>query len=371
MVVNAAELEEVQEYLARLDADPAVLEGGVRNTDLVRFAQEHELSDDQLAQLVTLVEERGIDVGDGAETELDAVVRPTAPQESLTAALARAKASVRPQTTDSLQLFLKEIGRVPLLTAKQEVELAQAYEGGSQRAKQQMIEANLRLVVSIAKHYRGQGLGFLDLIQEGTIGLVRAVEKFDWRKGFKFSTYATWWIRQAVARALADKGRTIRMPVHVVEKVNRIGRTERRLVAELGREPTLAEVADVLEMPLDEVEQIKHSMQAPMSLDRPVGDDEDSEFGQFVADETATSPEDSASQEARAETLRRVLQSLSQRERRVLELRYGLAGEHPRTLDEVGREFGVTRERIRQIENQALRKLEALGEAQALRDFAA
>jgi len=369
MLVNASELEEVQEYLARLDGDTAALESGVAHTDLLRFSQENELSDDQLAQLVGLVEERGIEVHDAGETELEPA-RP-APQDSLSAALARARATVKPQTTDSLQLYLKEIGRVPLLTAKQEVELAQAFEGGSERAKQQMIEANLRLVVSIAKHYRGQGLSFLDLIQEGTIGLVRAVEKFDWRKGFKFSTYATWWIRQAVARALADKGRTIRMPVHVVEKVNRIGRTERRLVSELGREPSLAEIATELDMPLDEVEQIKHSMQAPMSLDRPVGDDEDSEFGQFVADTTAPAPEDHASDDARADTLRRVLLSLSQRERRVLELRYGLAGEHPRTLDEVGREFGVTRERIRQIENQALRKLEALGEAQALRDFAA
>ena len=368
-VIPAHELEEVQEYLARLDADTSLLETGVTNADVMRFAQQVELDDTQVAQLVGLVEERGIDVHDVEERELEPVQ--SAPQESLSQALARARAQARPQTTDSLQMYLKEIGRVPLLTAAQEVELAKAYEGGSDVAKQRMIEANLRLVVSIAKHYRGQGLGFLDLIQEGTIGLVRAVEKFDWRRGFKFSTYATWWIRQAVARALADKGRTIRMPVHVVEKVNRIGRTERRLVSELGREPTLAEIATELEMPLDEVEQIRQSMQAPMSLDRPVGDDEDSEFGQFVADDSTPAPEDHASDDARAETLRRVLMSLSQRERRVLELRYGLGGEHPRTLDEVGREFGVTRERIRQIENQALRKLEALGEAQALRDFAA
>ena len=368
-VIPAHELEEVQEYLARLDADQTLLESGISNADVMRFAQEKELDDAQVAQLVNLIEERGIDVHESEERELEPVQ--SAPQESLSQALARARAQARPQTTDSLQMYLKEIGRVPLLTAAQEVELAKAYEGGSDVAKQRMIEANLRLVVSIAKHYRGQGLGFLDLIQEGTIGLVRAVEKFDWRRGFKFSTYATWWIRQAVARALADKGRTIRMPVHVVEKVNRIGRTERRLVSELGREPSLAEIATELEMPLDEVEQIRQSMQAPMSLDRPVGDDEDSEFGQFVADDSTPAPEDHASDDARAETLRRVLMSLSQRERRVLELRYGLGGEHPRTLDEVGREFGVTRERIRQIENQALRKLEALGEAQALRDFAA
>jgi len=369
LLVKASEVEEVQEYLARLDADPAAVESGVAHTDLLRLASELEFDDDQIGQLVTLVEDRGIEVHDVEESELEPA-RP-APQATLSNALAKARAQARPQTTDSLQLYLKEIGRVPLLTAKQEVELAQAFEAGSTRAKEQMIEANLRLVVSIAKHYRGQGLSFLDLIQEGTIGLVRAVEKFDWRRGFKFSTYATWWIRQAVARALADKGRTIRMPVHVVEKVNRIGRTERRLVAELGREPSLLEIATELEMPLDEVEQIKSSMQAPMSLDRPVGDDEDSEFGQFVADDTAPAPEDHANDDARAETLRRVLMSLSQRERRVLELRYGLGGEHPRTLDEVGREFGVTRERIRQIENQALRKLEALGEAQALREFAA
>ena len=368
-LIHANELEDVQEFLARLDANASLAETGISNADIVRFAQDVELDDTQIAQLVSLVEERGIDVHDVEERELEPVQ--SVPQESLSQALARARAQARPQTTDSLQMYLKEIGRVPLLTAAQEVELAKAFEAGSDVAKQRMIEANLRLVVSIAKHYRGQGLGFLDLIQEGTIGLVRAVEKFDWRRGFKFSTYATWWIRQAVARALADKGRTIRMPVHVVEKVNRIGRTERRLVSELGREPSLQEIAAELEMPLDEVEQIRQSMQAPMSLDRPVGDDEDSEFGQFVADETTPAPEDHASDDARAETLRRVLMSLSQRERRVLELRYGLGGEHPRTLDEVGREFGVTRERIRQIENQALRKLEALGEAQALRDFAA
>ncbi|MCW2949796.1 MAG: sigma-70 family polymerase sigma factor [Thermoleophilia bacterium] len=368
-VIPAHELEEVQEYLARLDADASLLEVGVTHAEVARFAQEVDLDEIQVAQLVNLVEERGIEVRDVEERELEPVQ--SVPQQSLSDALARARAQARPQTTDTLQMYLKEIGRVPLLTAAQEVELAQALEAGSAAAKQRMIEANLRLVVSIAKHYRGQGLGFLDLIQEGTIGLVRAVEKFDWRRGFKFSTYATWWIRQAVARALADKGRTIRMPVHVVEKVNRIGRTERRLVSELGREPSLQEIASELEMPLDEVEQIRQSMQAPMSLDRPVGDDEDSEFGQFVADESTPAPEDHASDDARAETLRRVLMSLSQRERRVLELRYGLGGEHPRTLDEVGREFGVTRERIRQIENQALRKLEALGEAQALRDFAA
>jgi RNA polymerase primary sigma factor len=279
-------------------------------------------------------------------------------------------AEAREVSTDSLQLFLKDIGKVDLLTAAQEVELAKRIERGEHRAKQEMVEANLRLVVSIAKRYRNQGLPFLDLIQEGTIGLVRAAEKFDHRKGFKFSTYATWWIRQAVARALADKGRTIRMPVHIVEKLNKIVRSERKLRAELGREPTSAEIARDVELTPDEVEQIRRSSQAPVSLEKPVGDDEESEFGHFLTDESEPLPDEAAEVELRKATLIRVLGTLSLRERRVLELRYGLNGEHPCTLDEVGRAFNVTRERIRQIENQSLKKLRALGDSVALRDVA-
>jgi RNA polymerase primary sigma factor len=276
----------------------------------------------------------------------------------------------RELTTDSLQLFLKEIGRVDLLTAAQEVELAKRIERGDHSAKQAMVEANLRLVVSIAKRYRNQGLPFLDLIQEGTIGLVRAAEKFDHRRGFKFSTYATWWIRQAVARALADKSRTIRMPVHVVEKLNRILRCERKLRSELGREPNALEIALALDVSPEEVEQIRRIAQSPVSLEKPIGDEEESEFGHFLTDDTQPLPEEAAEVNLRRETLDRILGTLSARERRVLEMRYGLDGQHPCTLDEVGRAFQVTRERIRQIENQSLKKLRALAGSQSLRDVA-
>jgi RNA polymerase primary sigma factor len=276
----------------------------------------------------------------------------------------------REVSTDALQLFLKDIGKVDLLTAAQEVELAKRIERGDHSAKQEMVEANLRLVVSIAKKYRNQGLPFLDLIQEGTIGLVRAAEKFDYRKGFKFSTYATWWIRQAVARALADKARTIRMPVHVVEKLNKIVRSERKLRAELGREPTPAEIGRDLDLTAEEVEHIRRSAQTPVSLEKPVGDEDESEFGHFITDENLPLPDEEAEITLRKETLRKILGTLSSRERQVLELRYGLDGQHPRTLDEVGRTFNVTRERIRQIENQSLKKLRALADAIKLRDVA-
>jgi RNA polymerase primary sigma factor len=277
----------------------------------------------------------------------------------------------REVSTDALQLFLKDIGKVDLLTAAQEVELAKRIERGDHGAKQEMVEANLRLVVSIAKKYRNQGLPFLDLIQEGTIGLVRAAEKFDYRKGFKFSTYATWWIRQAVARALADKARTIRMPVHVVEKLNKIVRAERKLRAEFGREPSSLEIGRELDLSVDEVEHIRRSAQTPVSLEKPVGDEDESEFGHFLTDENQELPDEAAEITLRKETLKKILGTLSSRERQVLELRYGLDGQHPRTLDEVGRTFNVTRERIRQIENQSLKKLRALADSQKLKDVAA
>ena len=266
-------------------------------------------------------------------------------------------------SADSLQLFLTEIGKVDLLTAAQEVELAKRIERGDHCAKQRMVEANLRLVVSIAKRYRSQGLPFLDLIQEGTIGLVRAAEKFDHRKGFKFSTYATWWIRQAVVRALADKARTIRMPVHVVEKLNRILRAERQFRAESAREPTSAEIALKLEMSVAEVEQIRRDSQTPVSLAKPIGEMGEAEFGDLLVDESDQLPDEQVESILRNETLSRLLETLPSREREILDRRYGLDGGDPATLDELGRTFDVTRERIRQLEKKSLSKLQELARA--------
>jgi RNA polymerase primary sigma factor len=269
-------------------------------------------------------------------------------------------------STDALQLFLEGIAKVDLLTAAKEVELAKRIERGDHRAKQELVEANLRLVVSIAKRYRGRGLPFLDLIQEGTIGLVRAAEKFDHRKGFKFSTYATWWIRQAVARGLADKGRTIRMPLHMVEKLNAIIRTERTLGAERGRDPTPAEIANALELTLDEVEQIRRTAQIPVSLEQPISETNEAEFGDLLTDENEQLPDEQVEVILRNETLRRIVGTLPSRERQILEGRYGLDGRHPATLEELGRQFNLTRERIRQIESESLKKLRSLGGAERL-----
>ena len=268
---------------------------------------------------------------------------------------------------DSLRLYLRSIGTVELLTADQEVDLAKRIERGDMGAKRHMVEANLRLVVSIAKSFLGRGLSFLDLIQEGSLGLIRAVEKFDYRRGYKFSTYATWWIRQAVTRALADKSRTIRIPVHMVEKLNRVVHVERSLVQKLGREPDPHEIADELQWTVREVREVLRVSQMPVSLEKPIGDEDDSELGDFVADENGQTPFETASENLQREDVRRALAVLPIRDREVLELRYGLNGHQPMTLEEVGDAFGVTRERIRQIENNTLKRLKMLPEAQCLR----
>jgi RNA polymerase primary sigma factor len=269
---------------------------------------------------------------------------------------------------DSLRLYLRSIGRVPLLNAVEEVALAKRIERGDIAAKQHMVEANLRLVVSIAKGYVGRGLTLLDLIQEGSLGLIRAVEKFDYRRGYKFSTYATWWIRQAVTRSLADKGRTIRIPVHMVERLNRLIHAERRLIQELGREPRVEELAAELECPAKEVRDVMRMAQQPISLEKPVGEEDDSALADFVEDVSAASPFEIASESLRRENIARVLASLPTREREVIEMRYGIVGGRARTLEEVGRAFNITRERVRQIENRTLKKLQTLPEAQRLRE---
>jgi RNA polymerase primary sigma factor len=280
---------------------------------------------------------------------------------------AEADLSVDP-SLDSLRLYLRSIGRVPLLTAEEEVSLAKRIERGDISAKQHMVEANLRLVVSIAKGYVGRGLTFLDLIQEGSLGLIRAVEKFDHRRGYKFSTYATWWIRQAVSRALADKARTIRIPVHMVERLNKLINAERMLIQQLGREPTAEEIAKELECEVREVRDVLRLAQQPVSLEKPMGEEDDSALADFVEDVSAESPFEIASEALRRENITRVLASLPRREREVLELRYGIVGGRARTLEEVGRAFNITRERVRQIENRTLKKLQTLPQAQQLRE---
>ncbi len=353
------DVETPSAYVLEVEETRGLLEGAqaagrIKADDLALALDELDLAPGQIEDVYRALEELQVEVVEPEDPDARDEPQPAAAEIP----------------TDALQLFLKDIGKVELLTAADEVELAKRIERGDHRAKQEMVEANLRLVVSIAKRYRNQGLPFLDLIQEGTIGLVRAAEKFDWRKGYKFSTYATWWIRQAVARALADKGRTIRMPVHVVEKLNKIMRTERRLRSELSREPTPFEIAAELDLPADEVEQILRNAQIPVSLEKPVGDEEESELGHFLTDENAPLPDEAADVILRHEMLQRILGVLSERERRVLELRYGLDGQQPQTLDEVGRAFNVTRERIRQIENQSLKKLRALADVDSLKHVA-
>ncbi|HET7647607.1 MAG TPA: RNA polymerase sigma factor RpoD [Gaiellaceae bacterium] len=333
--------------------------------EIVKGIEEVELSKEQVEDFTTYLIDHGVELVEGEEHKRLPHEQPLVEEE--VKAAPKLDLTVEP-SLDSLRLYLREIGKVPLLTADQEVYLAKRIERGDMIAKTQMIEANLRLVVSIAKGYLGRGLSFLDLIQEGSLGLIRAVEKFDYRKGYKFSTYATWWIRQAVTRAIADKARTIRIPVHMVEKLNKVVHIERQLVQRLGREPRPEEIAEELEMTTEEVREILRMAQHPVSLEKPIGEEEDSELGDFVEDENTETPDEAASLTLRRSDIEQALNALPERERQVIELRFGLTGGQPCTLEEVGKAFGVTRERIRQIENNTLKKLESLPEAQALKD---
>ena len=275
----------------------------------------------------------------------------------------------RGNAEDPVRMYLKEIGRIPLLSSEEEIELAKRMEEGDEEAKKKLSEANLRLTVSIAKRYSGRGMQFLDLIQEGNLGLIKAVEKFDYRKGYKFSTYATWWIRQAITRAIADQASTMRMPVHIVETMNRVNRTSRRLLQEYGREPTPEEIAEAMNLPVERVLEISKISQEPVSLETPIGEEEDSHLGDFIQDEHIPVPADEAAHTLLREQLEKVMDTLSEREQKVLALRFGLEDGKPHTLEEVGREFQVTRERIRQIEAKALRKLRHPTRSRKLRDF--
>ncbi|CAN5118613.1 RNA polymerase sigma factor RpoD [soil metagenome] len=334
--------------------------------EIVAGLEEVDLTKEQIEDFYTYLIDHGVELVEGVEHKGPPHEQPSLAEDDSKPA-PKLDLTVEP-SLDSLRLYLREIGKVALLTADQEVYLAKRIERGDMSAKTQMIEANLRLVVSIAKGYLGRGLSFLDLIQEGSLGLIRAVEKFDYRKGYKFSTYATWWIRQAVTRAIADKARTIRIPVHMVEKLNKVVPIERQLVQRLGREPRPDEIAEELEITTEEVREILRMAQLPVSLEKPIGEEEESELGDFVQDDQAESPFDSASLNLRREDIDRTLDALPTRERKVIEMRFGLNGDQPRTLEEVGRAFGVTRERIRQIENNTLKKLESLPEAQGLKE---
>jgi RNA polymerase primary sigma factor len=339
--------------------------------EIAACLEEVEVTKEQVHELHAHLEENGVEVLSQDGKPMSALESsPSADKDPSLPKKVEIDLTVEP-SLDSLRLYLRSIGRVGLLTAVEEVQLAKRIERGDMAAKQEMVEANLRLVVSIAKGYLGRGLTFLDLIQEGSLGLIRAVEKFDYRRGYKFSTYATWWIRQAVTRAIADKARTIRIPVHMVEKLNKVVHVERQLVQDLGREPTPEEIAAELECTAREVKDILRMSQLPVSLEKPIGEEDDSELGDFVQDDTAESPFELAVENLRRENVRKALDALPAREREVIEMRFGLKGHQARTLEEVGRAFGVTRERIRQIENNTLKKLESLPEAQRLKDASA
>ena len=349
----------------RLLVDEGREQGYLASEHIADALQDVELIPDQIDDIYNLFADNGIDIIEG-EGVVPGESPEAKPEEEI---IPKLDLSVKTPTNDPVRMYLKEIGKVPLLTAEEEVSLAKRIERRDMDAKRKLIEANLRLVVSIAKRYVGRGMLFLDLIQEGNLGLIRAVEKFDYRKGYKFSTYATWWIRQAITRAIADQARTIRIPVHMVETINKLIRVQRQLLQDIGREPTAEEIAAEMGTTPQKVREILKISQEPVSLETPIGEEEDSQLGDFIEDEDATMPVEAVSEIMQKEELGFVLGTLTHRERKVIELRFGLKGEHPRTLEEVGQKFGVTRERIRQIEAKTLAKLRAYRDSQRLRDF--
>jgi len=337
-------------------------EGYVLQEDVLKLFPEAEEDIETLDDLYRILIENGIDVFDEFAEGKKKTASEIEEEVKVTSTLSNV-------TSDPVRMYLKEIGKVPLLAREEEVSLAKRIEKGDEEAREKMTTANLRLVVSIAKKYLHRGLSFLDLIQEGNTGLMRAVEKFDWRRGFKFSTYATWWIRQAVTRAIADQARTIRIPVHMIETINKFRKTQRELSQELNREPTSEEVAEKMEISKEKAEQIVKISRKTTSLEKPVGKEEDTRLKEFIPDEDTKTPMETASHALLRDQLGEVLKSLTPREQRILELRFGLINHHPRTLEEVGKEFGITRERIRQIEAKALRKLRHPSRAKQLRDY--
>ena len=350
---NVVELQEIKEVFQKGSLTPAQLEG-----------------------IVSYLEERKIDVLTMSEIDSDEIEQSDVFPEEVEKEYEGKREdepeilhSERGSAEDPVRMYLKEIGRIPLLSSEEEIELAKRMEMGDEEAKKKLSEANLRLTVSIAKRYSGRGMQFLDLIQEGNLGLIKAVEKFDYRKGYKFSTYATWWIRQSITRAIADQARTIRIPVHMVETMNRVNRTSRRLLQEYGREPTPEEIAVTMNLPVERILEVSKISQEPVSLETPIGEEEDSHLGDFIQDEHVPVPSEEAAHTLLREQLEEVMDTLSDREQKVLALRFGLEDGKPHTLEEVGKDFQVTRERIRQIEAKALRKLRHPTRSRKLRDF--
>ncbi|MGM0688477.1 MAG: RNA polymerase sigma factor RpoD [Bacillota bacterium] len=366
--------KDIEKTLSLEDAQLELVErgknkGSISYKEIVETLQPYELSVEALDNFYDKLAQHGIEITDDSTAGISGTARDDDTEETKTSGSPLLAVPEGVTVNDPVRMYLKEIGKIPLLTSEEEVELAKAIEQNSEDARRRLAEANLRLVVSIAKKYVGRGMLFLDLIQEGNLGLIKAVEKFDYRKGYKFSTYATWWIRQAITRAIADQARTIRIPVHMVETINKLIRISRQLVQELGREPLPEEIAQEMNISEDRVREILKIAQEPVSLETPIGEEDDSHLGDFIEDHEAQAPADAAAFELLKEQLEDVLDTLSAREEKVLRLRFGLDDGRSRTLEEVGQFFGVTRERIRQIEAKALRKLRHPMRSKRLRDY--